>query len=129
MRSAGVDSSQQGQRSDRRPTQGTTVDRAYVREQGRRARADREEVEARTQLLRAEERQKDAETGHIEAKTAHVASETGDLDFAIFRKGVFFVLAVAVAVILIIRLLTDPNLLGTVGVGGAVALLTWLSRG
>lgn len=126
MRSGNVDSSQEG-RSEWPQTRGDLA-LTHLPEQGRRAQAEREEVEARTRLLRAEERREDAETACIETKTTHVESETRDLDFASFRKGTLFVLAVAIAVIFIVRLLADPNLLSTAGAGVAVALLSWLGK-
>jgi hypothetical protein len=91
-----------------------------VHERALQAQAEREEVEARTRLL-------DQEAQRAKAETEHTEAETGDLDFAIFRQAVFFVLALSIAVLIIVRLLTDPGFLGVVGGSGLVtASLIWL---
>jgi hypothetical protein len=107
-----------------------------VHERALQARAEREEAEARTRLLHQEAQRAKAETRLIEAgvalreaETEHTEAETGDLDFAIFRQAVFFVLALSIAVLIIVRLLADPDFLGAVGGSGLVtASLIWLGR-
>ena len=86
------------------------------------------ESDERTRLLKAERQRAVAETQKIEAETAQIKSQTGDLDFAVFRKAVFFILAIPVVVILIVRLLADPSFLM---LGGTMlaAMLGWIWRG
>jgi hypothetical protein len=90
--------------------------------ESRRAQAECREIEERTRLLTAEGQRAVAEATHIE-------SQTGDLDFAVFRKGVLFVLAIPVVVVLIVRLLADPGSLSVAEGAVLAAIVSWIIRG
>ncbi len=135
MRSASVQGSRQ--KSPKGFTPNSDAVPCPAREQTQQmARVEREETEARTSLIKQEARRTSAETWLIEAEarqyeadTEHTEARTGVLDFAVFRLAVFFVLGIAIAVIVTVRLLTDPAVIdAAAGSGMVAACLMWVER-
>jgi hypothetical protein len=99
-------------------------------------RVERDEIEARTSLIRqeahrtsSEVRLIDAEARQREADAEYAEAKTTALDFAVFRQAVYFVFGIAIAVIVAVRLLTDPAVIDAAA-GGTLtaAFLAWIGR-
>lgn len=93
------------------------------------------DLEHRESLALAERREAHALAGLREreaqralAETRRIQAEARMLDFDLFRRKAFFVMAIAVALLLSLRLLEEPALLETAGGSGLLAALGWLAR-